>query len=332
MSQTKLVIEEVLPHLYRVEVPLPDSPLKSINSYIIKSGDRSLVIDTGMNRKICLNTMNEALKQLNLDTGKTDFFITHSHADHMGLVTTLASKDSKIYFGHIEAEWLRAESLVQWAVNSTTFAHAYGFPDDVAGEMVQNISRMKDKMTIDPDPIGLNDGDTLNIGDYSFKCIETPGHSRGHMCLYEAKQQVLVSGDHVLDDITPNISSRYNEENPLAEYLASLDKIYPLEVRLVLPGHRKLLTDLKGRINELKHHHEMRANEVLHILESGSLNAFQVASRMTWDMSYETVEEFPVFTKWFAFSEALSHLKYLESLGKIRRIYITADRIVYTLS
>ncbi len=42
--------EEVASNLYRIVVPLPDNPLKEINSYVITSGDRNLVIDTGMNR------------------------------------------------------------------------------------------------------------------------------------------------------------------------------------------------------------------------------------------------------------------------------------------
>ena len=284
-----------------------------------------------MNRKICRETMKKALLQLALDIEKTDFFITHAHADHMGLVTVLAGRESKIYFERQEVERLQSESLTQWAVNGMTFSRAYGFPDEAAHRVLQSISRMRDDHMVFRNLVKLDDGNVLKSGDYTFTCIATPGHSRGHMCLYEADQKVLISGDHILGDITPNISSRYNEDNPLAEYLASLDKIYSLDVRLVLPGHRSILTDLKGRINELKHHHQVRTEEVLNILKAGDLNAFEVASRMTWDMTYETIEEFPVFSQWFAFSEALSHLQYLESLGKVRRVLLSDHNIVYSV-
>ena len=51
------MIEEVLPNLFRIEIPLPDSPLKSLNSYVIKAADRNLIIDTGLNRKECFRAM-----------------------------------------------------------------------------------------------------------------------------------------------------------------------------------------------------------------------------------------------------------------------------------
>lgn len=327
----KPLIEEVLPHFYRVEVPLPDSPLKSINSYFIKADKRNLIIDTGMDRKVCREALEAAVRITGIQLGQTDWFITHYHADHMGLVTAFVVKDCKVYVGLHEAEKIHSEPLTKWAVENTTFASSYGFPEDVAKKMIYIMSRMKNFHAGLPELTCLLDGDRLNVGDYHFQCIETPGHSCGHMCLYEVKQQILVSGDHILGDITPNISSRYDERNPLAEYLSSLDKVASLNVRLVLPGHRKPLTDLKGRIGELKHHHQVRTEEVLNILKSGDLNAFQIASHMTWDMSYETIEEFPIFSQWFAFSEALAHLQYLEGLGRVRCIRKAGNQIVYTL-
>jgi len=165
----------------------------------------------------------------------------------------------------------------------------------------------------------LGDGDEVRIGDYSFVCIETPGHSPGHICLYERDKKILVSGDHILIDITPNIAQWSKEGNPLKDYLASLDKVYDLDVELVLPGHRQLFTDHRKRIQELKHHHEARANEVLSILEKGEQTAYEVASQMSWDIDYKSWKQFPASQKWFATGEAIAHLAYLEQKGMITR-------------
>ena len=78
--------EMMLPNLYRIEIPLPKNPLKALNSYLIKGDGRFLIIDTGMNREECQNAMFTALEELKVDLKKTDFFITHIHADHLGLV------------------------------------------------------------------------------------------------------------------------------------------------------------------------------------------------------------------------------------------------------
>jgi len=165
----------------------------------------------------------------------------------------------------------------------------------------------------------IGDGDNIAVGDYHFTCVKTPGHTRGHMCLYEKEKKILISGDHILNDITPNISLWSDWHNPLQDFLHSLDKVRELAVEWVLPGHRTVFNNCAARIDELKEHHRIRANEVLAILRDGAQHAYQVASRMTWDMSYDNFADFPVSQKWFAAGEALAHLKYLEGLGKIRR-------------
>ena len=60
------LIEEVLPKIYRIEVPLPESPLRSVNSYVLKGKERNIIIDTGMNKRV-RDVMDAALKVLKVD-------------------------------------------------------------------------------------------------------------------------------------------------------------------------------------------------------------------------------------------------------------------------
>jgi glyoxylase-like metal-dependent hydrolase (beta-lactamase superfamily II) len=139
------------------------------------------------------------------------------------------------------------------------------------------------------------------------------------MCLYEPNKKIFVAGDHILNYITPNIQLWSNEWNPLKEYLASLDKVYGLDIELVLPGHRSVFRNCKERIQELKYHHQKRLDEIISILGKGSQNAFQIASQMSWEIIYDSWDLFPVTQKWFAIGEAISHLKYLEEKKIIQR-------------
>ncbi len=310
------MVKEILPNLYRIEVPLPQSPLQAINSYVIKAQGQSLIIDTGQNREECISVLSSGLKELDVDLGRADFFITHMHADHSGLVSNLATDTSTVYFSRADAAVVNA---VVPSEADSDFARSNGFPEDELQRVIKNHPSRKYSSRGRLDFHILKEGDTVSIGDYLFKCMETPGHTKGHMCLHEPDKKLFVSGDHILSDITPNISLWSYDENPLNKYLTSLDKVYNLDVEIVLPGHRGIFNNYKERIQELKYHHQKRASEVLVILEEGNKNAFQVASQMNWDVTYESWELFPSLQKWFAFGEAISHLKYLEEKGKVQR-------------
>ena len=309
-------MEEISSNLYRIEIPLPESPLKYLNSYVIKTDKRNLIIDTGLDRTECLEVMQAGLKKLTIDLRNTDFFITHLHGDHSGLVPKMATDTSKIYFNQIEMEVLKSKDLFNHVIS---YNLRNGFPED---KVTSAFPRRPDRRFGSTRETKLEikkDGDAIHVGDYSFTCVETAGHSPGHMCLYEPDKKILVAGDHLLIDITPGILCHSDEMNPLRRYLSSLDKVEKLEVRLVLPGHRRLFKNHRRRIRELKEHHQSRLEEVLSILSKGAMSAFQVASKMTWDVRSDSWDQVPEIQKWFATGEAIAHLRYLEEEGRVFR-------------
>ncbi len=311
-------MEEILPSLYKIEVPLPGSPLKATNSYVVKGTERSLIIDTGWNREDCMAALVSGLKECGVDLRQADLFITHMHADHSGLVSAIAVEGARIYFGRADAEIIRYITPEHWD-EMIDFAGRCGFPREELERAVGNHPGRRYNPSNSLNLHILKNGDTVSVGDYLFECIETPGHTPGHICLYEPDKKVFICGDHILFDITPNITLSSEERNPLKEYLLSLDKVYDLDVRLTLPGHRSTFRNHKERIQELKQHHRARLDEIISILAQGRQNAFQIASQMTWDIGYKSWDLFPPAQKLFAFGEALAHLKYLEEEGAVGR-------------
>ena len=270
--------------------------------------------------------MLDGLAELRVDLNNTDFFITHLHADHLALVETLASDTSKIYLNAPDAG--RLVSFFN-RTNLGNFARLEGFPEDQIEEALDNHPGFKYGIERMPLFQPCKEGDTFSIGDYRLICMETPGHSFGHTCLYEPAKKYLIAGDHILGDITPNIQCWFDDWDPLATYLASLDKTYALDVKLVLPGHRRIFSDCRARIEELKSHHEARVQEVLAILEDGGHTAYEVASRMTWDIVCDSWDLFPVAQKWFAVGEAIAHIKYLVGMGRVHGEK-TSRGVIYT--
>jgi len=310
-------VEQIGAGLFKAEIPLPKNPLKATNSYIIKDERRNLIIDTGMNREECRSAMGKVLGELDIDLSKTDIFVTHLHADHVGLADYLSREGTLVYFNRPDARVLNYEGL--WTMVAS-ISGKHGFPRELVEKAINSHPGQRYSPGESLDFTMVNDGDTLEYGGYTLKCVVTPGHTEGHTCLYEPGRKYLFSGDHILGDITPNISTWLDEGNSLGDYFKSLDRVAEMPVELVLPGHRSLVRDCFRRIEELKKHHRSRLEEVLNILrDSGPSNAFIVASQMTWDFLAEGWDDFPLMQQWFATGEALAHIRFLEVEGKVKR-------------
>jgi glyoxylase-like metal-dependent hydrolase (beta-lactamase superfamily II) len=320
------MVREVQPNIYLIEVPLPGNPLKCLNSYLIKGKKRNLLIDTGFNREECKKAMLEGLESLNVKLGETEIFVTHMHVDHSGLIPVLANDLTKVYCSNIDAH------LINCCVPNCTGTSEYlnemqklllmhGFP---LGEAYQAIyehpAREHNMGRVQLFHI-FRENELLQVGDYKFKCVGTPGHSPGHMCLYEINKKFLISGDHILDEIIPTVKFTKWSADPLGNYLNSLDKIAKMDLSFALPAHGNIINNVNARVNELKQHHEIRLNEVLSIVGNKSrVNAYQVASKITWDVEYTSWEQLPVLLKYFAGCVAASYLIYLWNKNMVRKI------------
>jgi len=313
------MIETLADNIYCIKLPLPNTPLKSLNVTLIKGEERNLVIDTGLNHDDCFKVMTESLNALDIDLNKTDFLITHFHADHIGLLPRLLTKSSRFYFNHPETEILKSWNGWNKMLKS---AEANGFPKEELQWALENHPGYKFNADWLPEVQLIGDGDIITAGRYSLQCITTPGHTLGHICLYEPENKIFISGDHVLGDISPNILGWEDNHLALADYFRSLDKVSSFSVSLVVPGHRRIFSDFTGRIKSLKLHHFQRLDEITGIINEQDCDAFETASLMQWDIRAKSWNDFPIAQKWFATGEALAHLQYLEQERKINRQFV----------
>jgi glyoxylase-like metal-dependent hydrolase (beta-lactamase superfamily II) len=323
------VVENVLENIYRIEIPLPDNPLKTLNSYLILGKDRNLLIDTGFNRQECLDVLKHSLRELDVDLEHTDIFVTHLHADHSGLVPRLVRKNTAVYCSESDAKIINLSNAEKYWHDMESKFKQHGL--NVAGE--DSNTRTHPGWIFRPGTdinfTYVNDGDVIDVGEYSFKTIHTPGHTPGHMCLYDEEKEILFSGDHILGDITPVITIELNHENPLTQYLKSLKVIKSLPIKHIFTAHRRRIHDAYKRIEELEDHHSRRLDQVIGILESGPKNAYETAQEMTWKISCKSWSEFPPQQKWFATGEAMAHLLHLWEKKMLARDLVDG---VYTFS
>jgi glyoxylase-like metal-dependent hydrolase (beta-lactamase superfamily II) len=172
-------------------------------------------------------------------------------------------------------------------------------------------------VTTHPDVL-LEDGDKPDVPGWDLLAIWTPGHTAGHLCFYEANLRLMLSGDHVLPRITPNISVHPQApSNPLADYLMSLEKVGNYDTDEVLPAHEHRFVGLKARVDELRRHHEERFVEVTGAIDQGAVTAWDIASHMHWSRPWDRITG---FMRRAAVGEALAHIRVLEERGVVRAV------------
>lgn len=307
------------PSLYAIPIPLPGNPLKSLNAYVI-TGQRNLLVDTGFRQEACRQALLSGLAELGISMDNTDIFLTHLHSDHTGLAPEIRGRSTRIYIGAGDLSHMPGKhSTFRWADSDERFA-AEGFPRDLLAMLTER----NPAQGLSPIPydgyLPVQPGDVFSYGGHRFKAIVTPGHTPGHMCLWEEETGICLLGDHVLFDITPNITRWMGHPDSLGDYLKSLTEIKKLPVTLPLPAHRQVHMPFSERCGQLIEHHAARCQEVMDILSPGvPMTAWDVAAHMTWRIRARNWAEFPAPQKWFAVGEAMAHLDHLIALGKVVR-------------
>ena len=312
--------QQVAENIYRIPVGLPNNPLKELNSYLIRDAKRSILIDTGFRMEPCRADLLAGLKELDCDPASVDIVLTHAHGDHSGLAPDLVGPDRHIYISGVDRTLIEDSTVIaaRWKTNAAAF-RAAGMPDSI----VDNMGANNPAIAYAPRPdctqyISIQDGDIISAGGYHLRCILTPGHTPGHVCLWDEEHRLMFTGDHVLFGITPNITAWVGVEDSLGDYLNSLRAVRDLPVELALPGHRGTGSFIQ-RIDELLAHHQIRADEAERIVtDHPGSTPYEVAGRMTWSIRAKSWEDFPDAQKIFAVGECMSHLDYLRLRGRIR--------------
>jgi len=301
-------------------VELPNSPLRNINAYLIKGKDRNLLIDTGFKQETCRRTLLLGLSELEGSMEDTDIFLTHLHADHTGLAAEIAGERSKIYMSRDDCARVAGFQTPEEDDKRLAEFYVYGFPDEFIREFALGRSRYRtgdlaQRVTC------VEDGAVLSYGGRKLRTILTPGHTPGHMCLYDAADKVMFLGDHVLFDITPNITAWPGFKDSLGAYVNSLLDISGYDVDVALPGHRGVTGSMSDRIGAIIEHHGRRVRELADVLDDHpGETAYQLAGHLSWNIRFNGDWEcFPLEQKFFAVGETRAHLDYLVIRGRAVR-------------
>jgi glyoxylase-like metal-dependent hydrolase (beta-lactamase superfamily II) len=322
---------EVMPGVHWISTPLPFR-LRSINLYLLEESDGWTIVDCGYSREDVRTQWEQIFAGTLKGKPVTRLIVTHFHPDHAGNAAWLSERWN-LRPWMTQAEWLTA-NLALMSLNTENieqrfqFYLANGLAETDREKFRTDTVSYSDGVQLPSSFNRLFDGDDISIGGRSWKVIVGQGHSPEHASLYCHEIGVLIAGDQLLPEITPNISvwADEPEADSLQLYLLSLDHFDGIlrPDTLVLPSHKRPFYGARSRIAELKQHHRERLNTVLSIAANGSVTGGGL-------LPYLFRPGLDGFQIRFAMGEALAHLNYLVNTGEMRR-YVDAGITRFALA
>jgi len=304
-------------NIYQLNIPLPGSPLREIHTYLIKGKKRNLLVDTAFNTDQCETSLLDQMKALGVSPENTDLFITHMHVDHSGLAARMKREGNRVYASEADAELIRRFQQPEhwdWLKKNNVWC---GVPAQYALDPRQHVAYQK-RPQQQVDFSIVKEGDVLPYGGYQFKVIDLAGHTPGQVGLWDEQTKILLSGDHILEKISPNITVWDRRHNYLKIFCENLIKVKNLKPQMLCSAHGPAIEHINTRIDQLLTHHQERLNDIEAIVAERGVpsTAYDVALRMIWS-SGKRFEELPPQQNWFASSETLAHLLALYEQGRV---------------
>ncbi|HEV3245433.1 MAG TPA: MBL fold metallo-hydrolase [Candidatus Paceibacterota bacterium] len=221
------IIEEILPDIYRITESFFS---EHANLYLIKGRSEDLLIDAGLGA--------HDIKQFLKEKGFTPrLFLTHSHFDHAGgarhfLPSEIVAAERTL--GNMEKKELQGLEYLKAEFFDPKF--------ESCSERSAEEFCLTFRMSVPPaTPF---EDQRIDVGDYAFDVMHTPGHTDDSVVLYDRKHKILISGDTLYDG-EPYADFPNSDR---AAFMQSLIRLGSLDVETTLPGHNDLLKNDRTRL------------------------------------------------------------------------------------
>ena len=296
----------------KLVIPTP-FPVGPINIYLVVD-DPITLVDAGPKTDQAAAALREQLGKLGFKTEDVKrIILTHTHEDHCGLAATLQRESGARVHVH-EWEFQNISDQRHTRVDPDLLRLA-GAPDEELEAMsarYQLARRLAD--AVDDIEVYRDDQEFI-FASGSLRVIHTPGHTPGSSCLLREGARLLLSGDTILKNITPNPVLNRDPVNPnrrfpsLGEYLVSLARIRALAPTLIKTSHGDDVTDYEEHFHRLVRHIHQRLAKIISLVPKQGVTAWQMSKLM-----FPSAND---INRFLAVSETVANLDLAVAEGKL---------------
>jgi glyoxylase-like metal-dependent hydrolase (beta-lactamase superfamily II) len=315
---------EIAPGFWRLTMPIPGHTLGGVCAFLVRDHDGYALIDSGMDIPSCAEALEAHLAALGVPVSALHtILLTHCHPDHLGQASRLRDRsDARVWLHAQDAPLVRPErpigdadldALAGWLAR-------HGFPPDEADQARNAVdSHLGGSFLLSPDRL-LAGGETFEVGPYRFEVVWTPGHTPGHVCLYESTRRLVLTGDHLFGKAAPNVRlMSYSPLDTMGRYVASLERVAKLPAEHALPAHGEPFDRVAERAGEVVRHQLDRRERLRGMMTDRPRTAYELAqivwgpgARTTWDTFHGRLRRNAALT-------LAAHLEQLALDGEIAR-------------
>lgn len=225
---------EIAPGIHRIEAPLGE---RFVAVYLLVEKDDALLIDTGMD-DTPRTYIAPYLDQIGIAPERIRYVLTsHADFDHTAGNRSLQEMaPAALFMCHALDQSMVENIEVMITDRYGEFAADHGIDESAESkEFIRNSSRHV------PVNVTVSGGETIRLGAFwQVEVLHAPGHSRGHLSVYDARSQTLIICDATLGNAVlfkngkPAFPPTYRYVDT---YVATMNRFRGMKVKTLLTSH-----------------------------------------------------------------------------------------------
>jgi glyoxylase-like metal-dependent hydrolase (beta-lactamase superfamily II) len=313
--------DRVLPGVWRLRLPLPWPGVPHVNAWALSAGNGIVLVDTGYHEAGAFEELERTLAMIGRRLADVRLVVcTHAHSDHYGLAAPIVEAAGCELWMHPRHEHMTRgfadpERSLERRVE---VARQSGVPMEPLRQWAEERRDANPGIAAVIEPHReLVPGVEVETDHGPWTVHYTPGHAPSHVVLFQADERLLLSGDHLLGRVSPYFDYGWTDD-PVAEFLESLDTVDALDARLCLPGHGRPFGDVGARIEANRSEMQAKLDDIEQSLTAGDATAFELIPHV--------FPEFEPSMMGWALTIMLCFLTHLERTGRVERLRTPDER------